>query len=180
LQGSLVNYTHVVAALIRSKHSWLLAALLLVSCQAAEDRTTARRDLRLLPEGTTIQGLVPANATFEALLRQEQVPAPLSSAVANAIRGVFDPRSLRADQTFWVTRTLDGIFREFRYQIDADNLLRVVFRNDPAQPAASFDVEVVTLPRDYELSAVSAAITPSHTSLIGAFDAQRENFLLPL
>lgn len=179
LESALVNYPLLVAA-IRSRHSWLLAVVLLVSCQTAEDRSNLHRDVRLLPEGTTVQGLVPANATFETLLRREQVPAQLSSAVSNAIRGVFDPRNLRADQAFWVTRTLDGIFSEFRYQIDADNLLRVVFRNDPEQPAASFDVEVVTLPRDYELSAVSAAITPEHTSLISAFDAQDENILLPL
>jgi murein DD-endopeptidase MepM/ murein hydrolase activator NlpD len=169
-----------VAALIRSKHSWLLAALLLVSCQSTEYRSILGRDIRLAPEGVTVQGLVPVNATLESLLRQQDVPATLSGAVVNAIRGVFDPRNLRADQAFWVTRTVDGLFREFRYQIDTDNLLRVVFTNDPGLTAASFDVAVVTLPKDYELTAVSAAITPHQTSLIGAFDVQGETIHLPL
>lgn len=169
-----------MAALIRSKHSWLLAVLLLVSCQTADEQSPARGDVRLVPDGTTTQGLVPENATFDSLLRQQQLPAQLSASVVDAIRGVFDPRDLRADQNFWVTRTLDGIFREFKYQIDADNLLRVVFRHDPARSAASFDVEVVTLPKDYELSAVTAAITPDQTSLIGAFNVAGENILLPL
>ena len=39
---------------------------------------------------------------------------------------------MRADQPYRITRTLDGLLREFEYQIDADRLLRVVLRRTSA------------------------------------------------
>ena len=168
----------LVVASLRTKHSWLAAVLLLVSCQSADDRTTPR-DLLLAADSTTIQALVPENATIESLLRQQHVPAEVSASVVEAIRGVFNPRGLRADQTYWVTRRLDGIFREFRYQIDPDTLLRAVFKDDPAQPTVEVAAELVTLPKEFELSAVSAVISQEANSLSAAFEAQGENFQLP-
>jgi murein DD-endopeptidase MepM/ murein hydrolase activator NlpD len=169
-----------VAAYLRSKHSWLFAVLLLVSCQSADEQSTPRQDVRLASNGTTIEGLVPENATLESLLRQQEIPATLTASVVDAIRGVFDPRALKADQAFWITRTLDGVFREFRYQVDPDRLLRVVFRDEPGQTATAVDAQVVTLPKEFMLSAVSAEITPGNNSLIGAFSVHGENQLLPL
>lgn len=168
-----------VPAFLRTKHTWLFAALLLVSCQPADDQSVARRDLVLPRDGTTVQALVPQNATIESLLRQQQVPADVASSLVDAIAGVFNPRDLRADQTYWVTRTIDGIFREFRYQIDPDRLLRAVFKNEPGQPAAQYAAELVMLPKEYRLSAVSAEISRDANSLTAAFEAEGENFQLP-
>ena len=167
---------------IRTRHLWLLAVGALISCQPASSPNSSRtgEDVHLAVDATTIESVVPQNATLESLLRQQQVPAELTSSLVNAVRGVFNPRDLRADRTYWVTRTLDGLFREFRYEIDADNLLRVVFRDSPQAAAAEFDVEVVTLPKEYELSAVSAEISRSANSLFAAFDAAGENMQLPL
>lgn len=153
-----------------------------MSCERSSDSLldARRQDVRLDPDATTVEAVVPHDATIESLLVQQQIPADMASSVVSAIRGVFNPRELQADRTYWVTRTLDGLFREFRYQIDADNVLRVVFRDGPERQVASFDAEVVTLPRDYELTAVSAEITPDTSSLIGAFDALGENIQLPL
>jgi hypothetical protein len=67
----------------------------------------------------TFEGLVPQNATLESLLRQ-QLPADLTRSVVDAVAGVFNPRDLRAEQAYQITRGLDGLFREFRYAIDAD------------------------------------------------------------
>jgi hypothetical protein len=157
-----------VAASFRLKHAWLLTALLLVSCQSADERS-APRDLLLERDGTTVEGLVPENATLESLLRREDVPADVAASLVDAIGGVFNPRGLRADQTYWVTRTIDGLFREFRYQIDSDRLLRAVLRNDPDAPATQYSAEVVMLPKEYVLSAVSAEITDEINSLSEAF-----------
>jgi hypothetical protein len=134
----------------------------------------------LVPDWTQAESIVPRNATLESLLRQENVPADLTTSLVDAVRGVFNPRDLRANQTYWVRRGLDGLFREFRYQINADELLRVVFRDTPDQPAASFEVEVVTLPKEYETAAVTAEISREHNSLIGAFSVSGENEQLPL
>lgn len=170
---------------------FVLAVIPLIACQSAPDDEAghARQDLRLRSDFTTAQALVPRNATFESLLRQQQMTPEVARSIVDAIGGVFNPRHLQADQSYWVMRTLDGLVREFRYQIDGDRLLRVVFRRDDAAEGVAaaaaaipgdFDVEVVTLPREYQPSAVSARITPEHNSLIGAFDAHGENILLPL
>jgi murein DD-endopeptidase MepM/ murein hydrolase activator NlpD len=167
--------------MLRARHLLIVAATLMVSCQPSSDERArpVREDIQLAPDGTTVTAVVPQNATIESLLRQQQVPADLTASVVEAIRGVFNPRDLRAQQTYWISRTIDGLFREFRYQIDADNLLRVVFRDDAADPVAAFDAEVVNLPKEYRLDAASVTITEQHNSLFAAFDASGENLLLP-
>lgn len=156
----------------------------MAACQAPPDETVngTHHDLLLGADLTTVRALVPRNATFETLLRQQQMTPETAASVIDAIRGVYDPRLLRADQTYWVMRTLDGLVREFRYQIDGDRLLRVVFRDGEAVETTTAPVaaEVVTLPKEFERSAVSAHITAETNSLIGAFTAHGENYLLPL
>jgi murein DD-endopeptidase MepM/ murein hydrolase activator NlpD len=93
---------------------------------------------------------------------------------------VFNPRDLKADRQYSITRGLDGLFREFRLDIDADNLLRVVFHHQRGDIAAEFDVEVVPVPKEYELDAVGVALSAEHSSLIEAFNAEGENLQLPL
>jgi len=161
----------------------LLTALGLASaCQVSQPAPPAveRSDVRLVPDGDTIEAKVPRNATLESLLRQHQVSPDLSASLVEAVRGVFNPRDLRANQQYQVTRTLDGFFREFRYQIDADRFLRVVARAGSVPAAPTLDVEVVPLPKEFETDAASAEISREHPSLIGAFQADGENIHLPL
>lgn len=158
----------------------LVALALLASCRAASDAGARQsHDIPLMREDTTFEAAVPRDATLETLLRQ-QVSDDLASSIVQAVAGVFNPRDLRADQSYQVVRTLDGLFREFRYSIDADNLLRVVLRDRVGEVASSIDVEVVPVPRDYETSAVSAVISPANNSLVAAFDAAGENIQLSL
>ena len=177
-----LNCVLLVVMRFHSKHLWLLLLGALVSCQPASDLRSSRskEDVRLDVDATTIRSVVPQNATLESLLRQQEVPAEVAASLVTAVRGVFNPRELRADRTYWITRTLDGLFREFRYQINDDDLLRVVFRDGPRSTAAEFDVEVVALPKQYELSAASAQISRETSSLFAAFDAAGENIQLPL
>ena len=161
----------------------ICGVLLAAGCQATtpEESRALREDVRLVTEATIIQAVVPRNATFESLLRQQQFTPELATSIVSAVRGVFNPRELQADRQYWVVRTLDGLFREFRYQINPDELLRIVFREDAdGSTPVPFDVERVTLPKEYVRSAVSAQITPGANSLIAAFKAHDENILLPL
>lgn len=153
-----------------------------MACRAAgdDDASRVRADVQLVADATTIEAVVPRNATFESLLRQQHLAPEMAASVVDAVRGVFNPRHLKADQSYWVTRTLDGFFREFRYEINADELLRVVFRKPEDVTAPEFNIEVVKLPKEYARAAVSAQITPAANSLIGAFKAHGENQLLPL
>ena len=158
----------------------IVAALMAAACQQARgaERDRPGGDVHLVPDGTTTEAVVPRNATLETLLRP-QLSAEVTRSVVDAVRGVFNPSKLRADRPYRITRGFDGLLREFRYDIDADNLLRVVFRaHDGAAP--SFDVEVVPVPKEYQPAAVEARISPEHTSLIDAFNAAGENIQLPL
>jgi murein DD-endopeptidase MepM/ murein hydrolase activator NlpD len=158
----------------------LLSAALLASCQPSSDAGPAHaRDLPLPRDATTFEAVVPENATLESLLSQ-QLPSDLTRSVVEAVRGVFNPRDLRAEHAYRITRSLDGLFREFRYDIDADTLLRVVFRNTAGSDAASLDAAVVPVPKEFEPAAVEVDISPEHASLIDAFNAEGENIQLPL
>jgi murein DD-endopeptidase MepM/ murein hydrolase activator NlpD len=160
----------------------VVLAGLTVACQpaAGPDRDARRGgDVPLTRDAETVEARVPRNATLEGLLRENNLPDELRTPLVEAVRGVFNPRDLQADQTYQITRTLDGLFREFQYQIDADRLLRVVRRGTSADVATTFSAEVVALPKDYDIDAVAVEITRSAPSLIGAFEKLGENIQLP-
>ena len=148
--------------------------------QASEPGTSARRDLLLPRESETIDARIPRNATLETVLRQNQVEAGLVAPLVDTVRRVFDPKSLRADQTYHLTRSLDGLFREFRYDIDASRFLRVVFRAHPAAGEPPFDASVIAYPREVSVDAMAAEISREQPSLTGAFSAAHQNVQLAL
>lgn len=160
----------------------LLLASAAASCvgSSAAERASSRRDVTLPRDHETVDARVPRNATLESLLRQQQVPGDIAASLVGAVRGVFNPRSLQADRPYQITRTLDGLFREFRYDIDADRFLRVVLRSHRATAEPEFDVVVEPYPKTIEIDAASAEISRAHSSLTGALDAAGENVQLAL
>ena len=112
----------------RMKGIVFMSVLLAASCsrQDLPDKVAVAADIALGRESTTVEERVPANATIESLFRKFNLSPELTTTAIDAVRGVFNPRDLRANQSYQLTRTLDGIFREFRYMIDTDRLLRVV------------------------------------------------------
>jgi len=170
-------------------HSARLARLILgvglvVSCQSAADGLSAPSvqpsDIVLARDLDVVDARVPARATLEGLLRQNALSGDVATSVVEAVRTVFNPRNLRVDQPYRIARTLDGLFREFRYEIDADRFLRVVFHDGGGAGQPEYDAEVVPLPKESGLDAVEAEITREQPSLIGAFDAMGENAPLAL
>ena len=137
----------------------------------------APHDIRLASDGQSIDAKVPPNATLEMLLRSHQLTAEATGSMLQAVSSVFNPRQLRANQTYRITRTLDGLFREFRYEIDADRLLRVIAK--PAGDAPGFSAEVIRIPKEYELTALEGEIGRGQ-SLIGVLEAAGENVQLAL
>jgi murein DD-endopeptidase MepM/ murein hydrolase activator NlpD len=149
----------------------------LAACQRSSERERkAPEDVRLGGTDAVLEAVVPPNATLDGLLR-EQLPTDVSASIVEAVRSVFDPHDLRADRPYRIVRGLDGLFREFRYDIDNDSFLRVVFHAGRGEPGA-LDAEVVTVPRQYELAAAAARISREHNSLFAAFDAAGENIQL--
>lgn len=163
----------------------LVFALLVASaaCGRDEPATTPKvaRDIYLGPDGQSIDAVVPRNATLETLLRHHELPSDTMGSLMQAVASVFNPRNLRANQQYRITRTLDGLFREFQYQIDADRLLRVVATRALNAPgdAPAFTAEVIELPKTFELTAIAVEIEKGG-SLIGALEARGENVQLAL
>src|SRR5687768_746427 len=87
-----------------------------------------RPDVSLAPDTTVISGVVPRDATLDAILRGHGVAADAAQAVIASARTVFDPRRLRSLQPFSLERTLDGALRWFEYEIDTDSFLRIAAR----------------------------------------------------
>ena len=135
-------------------------------------------DLVLPAEVETITSRVPRNATLDSLLRQHELAVGLVEAAVKSARDVFNPRDLRAERPYRLVRSFDGVLREFEYQIDADNFLRI-FKPNHARPG-ELEAEVVPIEKETEISAVRAEINGHTNSLIAALDAAGEKIQLGL
>ncbi|MBA3639151.1 MAG: M23 family metallopeptidase [Acidobacteria bacterium] len=155
------------------------AAILAAGCRAPEPkvRRTAA-DLILPAEVETISARVPRNATLDSLLRQHELAVDLVQAAVQSTAGVFNLRDLRADRPYKITRSFDGVLREFEYQIDADNFLRI-FNPDHKRPG-ELTAAVVPIDKETEVTTVHAEINGHTSSLIGAIDGAGEKIQLAL
>lgn len=154
-------------------------ALALASCARPEPlrQPVLRGDIPLPREFERIEALIPRHATLDRLLRTHQLSEHLVDEVVNAARGVFDPRQIRAGRKYRLELTLDGLLREFIYEIDADRFLRIV-RSDPEKPA--LDASVLPFEKQTEVAAIDARLEGDITSLIGAVAGSGEAIELAL
>jgi murein DD-endopeptidase MepM/ murein hydrolase activator NlpD len=156
-----------------------LAAFLATACRIPEQKVRQpAADLVLPVEVHTISARVPRNATLDSLLRQHELAVDLVQAAVKSTVGVFNLRDLRADRPYKITRSIDGVLREFEYQIDADNFLRI-FNPDHKRPG-ELKAAVVPISKETELTTVRAEIHGRTSSLIGALDAAGEKIQLAL
>jgi hypothetical protein len=157
----------------------LLCAMLAAGC-AGQTARPEGRDLLLPRDQDIIQATVPRNATLQSLLKGHKASSDLADAIVNAVRSQFDPRHLRANQSYQLTTSIDGIFREFRYTMDADKFLRVVLKAGTTAVAPQFDVQVVPYPKEVVPFAVAVEITRERPSLWAALESVGENIQLAL
>jgi murein DD-endopeptidase MepM/ murein hydrolase activator NlpD len=153
---------------------------LAVGCARPPERSAAvpRADVELRAETETIEARVPRHATLDSLLRQQELQAVFVEAAIQSVRSVFDPRQLRADRPYRLVRSLDGLLREFEYQIDDDRFLRIV-SEDAAQPAL-LHAEVLPYEKQTSVVAIRGHIDADHPSLIAAIDETGETIQLAL
>jgi murein DD-endopeptidase MepM/ murein hydrolase activator NlpD len=153
--------------------------LLLASCGAAPEPSARppRPDVRLAVETETIESIVPRHATLDSLLRGQHLQQSLVVNVVDAARAVFDPRQIRTGQPYRLVRSLDGLLREFVYEIDADRFLRVTA--DVAHPDA-LDARVLAFDKQIEIASIDARIDRQSPSLIAAIEREGENVQLAL
>lgn len=135
-------------------------------------------DVNLRLETVTIEARVPRHATLDALLRDQQLVAPIVDAAIAAARPVFDLRQLRTDRPYRLVRSIDGMLREFEYQIDADRFLRIVSRN--RQQPALLDAEVVPYEKETVVASIQGHIDADHPSVIAAMEETGETVQLAM
>jgi murein DD-endopeptidase MepM/ murein hydrolase activator NlpD len=135
-------------------------------------------DILLRRETVTIEARVPRHATLDTLLRDHHLAAPLVQAAVDAARSVFDLRQLRTDRPYRLVRTIDGMLREFEYQIDADRFLRIIARN--RQRPALLDAEVVPYEKETGVVAVQGHIDAGHPSVVAAMEQAGETIQLAM
>jgi murein DD-endopeptidase MepM/ murein hydrolase activator NlpD len=160
---------------------WILCAcgLLLAACAQPEpERRLARADVRLATETETIESLVPRNATLDSLLRAQNLQQDFVASAVSAAKIVFDPRLIRSGRPYRLVRSLDGVLREFQYEIDADRFLRI-FARDHAHHE-SLDAQVLPFEKQIAIDAIDARIDRESPSLIAAIDRAGENIQLAL
>ncbi|MEO8076836.1 MAG: M23 family metallopeptidase [Acidobacteriota bacterium] len=125
-----------------------------------------------------MQALVPRHATLDSLLRDSRLSDTLVDATVRAARSVFDLRHLRADRPYRLVLSLDGLLREFEYQIDGDSFLRIVAHN-PAEPS-KLEAEVASYEKEKAIATVRGRIDAGHTSVIAAVEEAGETIQLAM
>lgn len=155
--------------------------LLVTGCaRPAEPQRVSRPDILLALDVHRIESRVPRHATLDGLLRQHQLPNALVHAAVESVRGVFDPRQLRADRPYRLVQSLDGLLREFEYEIDGDRLLRIVNLSHDDPEAVELEAEVIAIEKEISVTAVRGYIDASRSSLIAAMDGAGETLQLAL
>jgi len=151
----------------------LVSAWTVAACSspapAASPPEGVRSDILLTRETVTVDAIVPRDATLETLLRSQGVPADRAFTIIEATRPVFNPRRLRAGRPYRLVLALDGGFRRFEYEIDADRFLQVTARTSD-DPASALDARVVPYEQETALVAAEATIDADHPSIIAALD----------
>jgi murein DD-endopeptidase MepM/ murein hydrolase activator NlpD len=153
----------------------LLPGLLCASC-ARDDAPPAseavQSDRLLRPDTEVITGTVPRNSTLAELFRAYLPEAHAAHAV-DVIARSMDPRKLRAEQPFTLTRSLDGFLRAFDYEVDADHYLRV----EPVSPAAPHELaaNVIAYKREEATAVTTGHIDNETPSLFEAMEEAGES-----
>jgi murein DD-endopeptidase MepM/ murein hydrolase activator NlpD len=129
----------------------------------------AGADVVLQPEAEVVTDVVPRNTTLETLLRGHGLEADTVQGLIAATRTVFDPRRLRASQPFEIERTLDGGFRSFAYEIDAENYLQV-----SDEGAGELAAAILPIPRQRQQALAAGTIGGDTPSLFQAMEAAGE------
>lgn len=149
-------------------------------CARSGSDQSERQDVLLPRDVDVLEAKVPRNATLQGLLKSHAASSGLADSIVGAVRSQFNPRLLKADQPYHLITSLDGLFREFRYTLDADRFLRVALRADSPAEAPQFDVEVVAYPKEVVVDAVEISISKERPSLWAALEDSGENIQLAL
>ena len=152
-----------------------LFTILLAGACAREEAPPAgvetQADRLLEPDTEVITGTIPKNGTLAELFRT-YLPEDRAAHAVDVIAAIMDPRKLRADRSFTLTRSLDGFLRAFDYEVDPDHYLRV----EPADPAVPYELaaSVVAYRREEATAVTTGLIDDEAPSLFEAMEVAGE------
>jgi murein DD-endopeptidase MepM/ murein hydrolase activator NlpD len=152
-----------------------LGVVLGLACAGAPEAPPAapvRGDVHLPRETESLGGRVPRGSTFPTLLSSLGLRANLVPAVVSLTRTVFDPRRLKAEHTYLLERTFDGLIRRFEYEIDEDRYLRILGPSN-RQPE-DLTVELVPYRKELVQATTRGQITKAAPSLFEAMETAGE------
>jgi murein DD-endopeptidase MepM/ murein hydrolase activator NlpD len=157
----------------RLRLSWglLICAVALGGCARPTETPPSavrRTDVYLRPETELISGLVPNRSTLADLLLSARLRPDLVPAIVALARTVFDPRRMKADHSFQLERTVEGLVRRFDYEIDEDRFLRILGPSN-RQPE-ELTVELVPYEKTRTVVSVQGTISKESPSLFAAME----------
>jgi len=153
-------------------------ALYLAGCARPEPVRHSRGDVTLPRETEIVDALIPRHATLDSVLRAHALSDDLVTRAVAAARLVFDPRQIRAGRPYRLVRSVDGLLREFIYEIDADRFLRITGAGAAARQ--ELDAQIVPFEKETAITAIDARIDAERSSLIGAITGTGETIQLAL
>jgi murein DD-endopeptidase MepM/ murein hydrolase activator NlpD len=152
-----------------------LGVVLGLACARAPEApppAPVRGDVHLPRETESLGGRVPRGSTFPTLLSSLGLRADLVPGVVSLTGTVFDPRRLKAEHTYLLERTFDGLIRRFEYEIDEDRYLRILGPSN-RQPE-DLTVELVPYRKELVQATIRGQITKAAPSLFEAMEAAGE------
>jgi murein DD-endopeptidase MepM/ murein hydrolase activator NlpD len=134
-------------------------------------------DIAIARDSEVFHSVIPDQTNLAALFAQLRIADVEALALIDTIRQVFDPRRLRAGQSYRVDRYFDGRVRELEYEIDNDQRLLVVRQS---ASATQFAASLREIPKRREIVVVEGRIDGDHSSLIAALDESADGIQLAL
>lgn len=104
---------------------------------------------------------VGAGARFSDSLQRMGLDPITSAAITGSVGGVFDVRRFHAGNTLSIGRSVNGVLRAVRYQIDADRQLSIQARD------SGFQAQIQQIPSKVETRTISGVVDDS---LFGAVE----------
>ena len=149
-----------------------LLGLVATACGYVESslpESTGGPDIFLEPHVRIVEDQVSRDATFATLLASHEL-GNVAYAFVEAMRPVFNPRSLRRGHPYKLVFGADGMFRRFEYHVDEDQYLQVVSVSlNSAVPM--FEAFLVDYEKELEQVAIQVTIDDEHNSLMAAMSA---------
>jgi murein DD-endopeptidase MepM/ murein hydrolase activator NlpD len=98
---------------------------------------------------------VTPGTTLADSLRRMGLDPNAAASVADSAQAIFDLHRFHAGNLLWIGRSVTGVFRAVRYQIDADRMLYVEHREE------KFEARIEPIPSHTEVTAITGIIENS-------------------